>query len=1112
MMIRPWLMSLMFLAVVPAALLGAEAAAPKATVADTAAKASAIRHFESLVRPLLAAKCFQCHDDKKQKGDLRLDSRAALLLGGASGPAVVPGDESKSLFIKAISYEDKDLQMPPKGKLSDEEIAILTQWVKSGAVWPGEKAIGGAKVRSKMARITDEDRQYWFFQPLSKPAVPAVKQKDRVTNPVDAFILARLEAKGLSLAAPSSKVTLIRRATFDLHGLPPSPEEIESFIADTSADAYEKLIDRLLASPRYGERMARRWLDIVRYADSDGFRADEYRPHLWRYRDWVVDAFNSDMPYDQFVTAQLAGDQASPGDADSLVATGYLRLWPYEYNQRDVHKQWNEILDDVTANAGEVFLGLSMYCARCHNHKFDPILQEDYFKLRAFFEPILPDDTLTIASAKDRAAYDKKMTEWEEKTRDIREKIEAIEGPARASATRSAVAKFGDEIKVHLLAPVNELAPADRQIRDLAYRQVEHELKNIAGRIKGEKKTELDQLEVELKKFDHLKPAPLTPVTAIRDVSATPPPTMIPGDRRERLIEPGYLTVLFKDDEKDNGKPAADAAASERDAHFVAATKGNDSISKAASQTTGRRLELAHWINRTDNALTTRVIVNRIWQQHFGVGIVATANDFGRQGELPTHPELLDWLSGEFLTGGRTLKKLHRVIMLSQAYQQSSLAADNSIDPGNTLLWKQRSRRLEAEQIRDGMLMVSGELDLIMHGTGSSDGQDRRSIYLKFMRNNRPELIELFDGPDGFNSTSQRNVTTIAPQSLMLINGEWTLQRARKLAESARRTGGDNQSKMIADAYLRTFGRSPSASEISDVSAFITSRSKPMVAKPVDQPKEPQETIDKPKQGIVFEFGKGQLLQLADNPALKFEEFTIEAVILLKSNDNSASVRTIISQWDGATTNAGWSLGVTGKKSKHLPQSLILQLVGKNEDGQPAYDVVASGIKVEFNTLYHLSVSVKVGQADSNGIAFHLRPLLEGAAVQTAQVNHTVIKEIDNNLALTLGGRDGKSAGPHGWDGILANVRLYKEGLAPQQLLGGRSPKNDALIADWRFAADVIEKDVSGAGHHLTSRKLTGAAASISSEGSSDKSDPSFDAFVDFCHVLLNANEFLYVD
>ena len=1083
--------------------------------------AESTRFFEEKVRPLLVDKCFQCHDDKKQKGDLRLDSRAAMLLGGENGPAIVPGDIENSTIVKAIRYDDLAFQMPPKRKMKDEDIATLTRWIKLGAPWPGEEVTkGGVQVRPKTSKITDDDRNYWYFQPLKKSPVPVVKDKTRVTNAIDAFVLSKLEAAGLSYAPAADKLTLIRRATFDLHGLPPTQEEIDAFMSDSSADAFEKLLDRLLASPRYGERMGRRWLDLVRYSDSDGFRADEYRPHIWRYRDWVIRAFNADMPYDEFVTHQLAGDEAKPGDPDALIAMGYLRLFPYEYNQRDVHKQWNEIIDDVTTNAGEVFFGLSMHCARCHNHKFDPILQEDYYKLRAFFAPILPDDTITAASIADRAAYDRKMAIWLEKTKEIREKMEAIEAPVRAGAVRGAVNKFTEDLQAILNTPVDQLPPFERQIRYLAYRQVDREIGSVAGRIKGEKKAEYDKLEVELRKFDPFKPAPLTLVTAIRDVSAIAPQTKIPGDRLARVIEPGFLSVLSPEASASAGPlPGPGEGRHDDTVRFVSANNPKQASSpKPQASSTGRRLQLAQWITRPDNALTTRIIVNRLWQYHFGVGIVGTANDFGRQGDRPTHPELLDWLANEFVAGGWSFKKLHKTMMLSQAYQQVSHGVDNEIDPANTLLWKQRSQRLEAEQIRDAMLRASGELDLTMHGPGAADGSGRRSIYLKFMRNNRPELIETFDGPDGFNSIARRNVTTIAPQSLMLMNGEWTLTRARKLAEQARRLGGGDHAKMIDVAYGQALGRAASAQEKKDVLAFIDSQSKARKPEVLVKAK-PAATEQPSVEGIAIDYRKGQHMRLSDDASLKFEEFTVEAVFMLRSIDTNANVRTIASQWDGAQDKpGGWSIGVTGQRSKFMPQTVILQLVGRNEDGMTAYDVVVSGLKPNLNQLYHLIVRVQLSEQDSTGISFLLRPLIENAQTEVAEVGHTVIRDIDNNAAFVVGGRDAKgtNASTHGWDGVLSNVRLYKEAISPQQLVGGRSPKHDALVGDWRFGPDAFEKDSSGKGRDLKAINLSGEVATIepiaNDGGKTAGKDPRFEAFIDFCHVLLNSNEFLYVD
>jgi len=1105
-MLNRFLLIIVGLVACPAAL-----SAEGVTAKPQAFDAEAIRFFESKVRPVLVERCASCHDAKKHKGELRLDSRDAILTGGESGPALVPGDPAKSLLIKAISHADEDLQMPPKKKLGDDEIGLLTQWVKMGAPFPGSATDAapttGAKVRPKAAKISDDDRAYWFFQPLKTAAPPVVKNKARVANAVDAFLLEKLEAKGLSFAAPAEKATLIRRAIFDLHGLPPTPAEVDAFVNDASPNAYEKLVDRLLASPRYGERQARIWLDLVRYADSDGFKSDDYRPHIWRYRDWIIDAFNADLPYDRFVTAQLAGDEANPGDASSLIATGYLRLWPYEYNQRDVHKQWNEILDDTTGNIGEVFLGLSMHCARCHNHKFDPILQEDYFKLRAFVAAIMPDDSLTLPpAAKEAEEHAKKLATWNEKTKEIRAKIEAIEGPVRASVERGSLVKFIDDLQRVLTARAEELSPFDQQIRDLAYRQLLYEHKAVAGKIKGEKKAELDKLYAELRKFDAIKPAELTPVTAVRDVSAQAPPTVIPGDKENRAIEPGYLSVLVSD----GGERTVPVSVKQREA-------------ASGTAFTGRRLALAQWITRPDNAMAMRVVVNRLWQQHFSIGIVSTGNDFGTQGEPPTHPQLLDWLAGEFIAQGRSFKRMHKLIMMSEGYRQGSQGTGDSaaVDPGNTLLWKQRSYRLEAEAIRDAMLSASGELTDAMYGPGVAETASRRSVYLKFMRNNRPELIETFDGPDGFNSVSKRNVTTISPQALMLINGDWTLSRARKLADKARSDGEGITEKMIAAAYRQALGRSPTKDELKDGTAFVAGLMKREVHVAAASDAKPQAvtvTGGETVEGIAIDFRKNQQMRMADSAALKFEEFTIEAVFVLRSIDTNANVRVIASQWDGNPEHPGWSLGVTGQKSKHLPQSLILQLVGKNEDGQAAYDVVASGLKPQLNKAYHLVVTVKLSEVDSTGIAFHLRALDAGGQPsmteppEMSEVGHTVIKGIDNSLALVIGGRD-KQPG-HGWDGVLDDVRLYREGLSLQQLIGGRNPKKDALVGDWRFKADAFVKDSSGRGHDLTNQ---GGVEAKPLGGNTPPAKPQaldvgFEAFVDFCHVLLNSNEFLYVD
>ena len=485
--------------------------------------------------------------------------------------------------------------------------------------------------------------------------------------------------------------------TFDLTGLPPTPEEVDAFLADNRPDAYERLIDRLLASPRYGQRWGRHWLDLVRYAESDGYRQDAFRPHAWRYRDYVVRAFNTDKPYDRFLTEQLAGDELDPDDPELRVATGYLRLGTYEYNQRNVRGQWADILNDITDVTGEVFLGMSIGCARCHDHKFDPILQKDYYRLQAFFTPLLPRDDLTVATPRQYADYQAKYIAWEKAAADILREIKALEQPYRDKGTASAIAKFPDDIKEILAKPENDRSLLERQLGALAFRQIAFEHDQVPSLLKGTVKARWNELHQALKRYDDLRPVSLPRVLTATDLGPVSPPTLIPGDRKQDVIEPGYLSVL-------DPRPAQIRP------------------SQTAPQSTGRRLALARWLSRPDNPLSTRVIVNRVWQYHFGRGLAGTASDFGRMGEPPTHPELLDWLATEFVTAGWSLKPLHRLILTSATYRQaarrteSDLATGQRIDPENRLHWKRTVQRLDAEQIRDAMLAVSGELEPAIGG------------------------------------------------------------------------------------------------------------------------------------------------------------------------------------------------------------------------------------------------------------------------------------------------------------------------------------------------------------------------------------------------------------
>ena len=497
---------------------------------------------------VLEKNCFKCHSHvaNKIKGGLLLDSREAALAGGDTGPAMVAGKPEESLLLKAVSYRDPDLQMPPKeGKLADADITALTEWVKAGAPWPQAEKSGeaaGMKRRTK-GKITDEDRQWWAFQSVKNVLPPLVEKNALVRNDVDRFIVARLEKENLTPSPEASRAVLIRRVTFDLIGLPPTPAEVSAFVADTAPDAYERIVDRLLASPHYGERMARHWLDLVRYADGDGYRADDYRPDAWRFRDYVIRSFNADKPYTRFVQEQLAGDELFPKEPEAIIATGYLRHGIYEWNARDARGQWDTILNDLTDTTGDVFLGMGVQCARCHDHKFDPILQRDYYRLRAFFAPIQPGDRVAATDA-EVAAHADKMKTWDAKTASLRAEIAKLEQPYLDHAESNAVARFPDDIQAMIRKPAAERAPFEAQIATLAWRQVIYDWDRVDRTYKSDDKEKILALRRQLATMNKDKPAPLPVAFAAADVGPVAPPVFIPKKQALGEIEPGMLTLL----------------------------------------------------------------------------------------------------------------------------------------------------------------------------------------------------------------------------------------------------------------------------------------------------------------------------------------------------------------------------------------------------------------------------------------------------------------------------------------------------------------------------------------------------------------------------------------
>lgn len=762
------------------------------------------RFFEMHIRPLLIERCLKCHGEDAQKGGLRLDSREAVLAGGESGPAVTPGKPGESLLIEAINHAT--LEMPPDGKLPAPQIELLSRWVALGVPWGVDKlATPHDGLRESGVAFTAEDRAWRLLQPLQAASPPAIPGDTWSQGEIDRFLLVRLREHGLAPAPPAPPDVLVRRIYFDVTGLPPTAEQVEEFKTAAAMNrerAVTELVDRLLASPRYGERWARRWLDLVRYAESDGFKADDFRPDAWRYRDYVIAALNSDKPYDRFVQEQIAGDELAPHDSQAVIATGFLRLGIYEYNQRDVRGQWNDILNEITDVVSDSLLGLGMGCARCHDHKFDPILQKDYYRLRAFFEAILPRDGQVVATPQQQTEYHVARSSWEAATEDIRRELEAIERPYLERAFEASVTKFPRDILAMIRKSPAERTPQETQLAELALRQPKYDQDryDFAAKLKGEEKAKWEALRRKLAEFDGIRPAALDTACVAGDVGPIAPPTTIPGNESAN-IEPGWLTLFGQ-------QP------------FPV---------EPLSQSTGRRTALAKWITAPDNALTLRVAVNRLWQHHFGRGLVATASDFGRLGESPSHPELLDWLADRFVRDGFSLKAMHRRLLTSAAYAQSSQAAPMAgvaalaahVDPENRLLWRASSRRLEAEEIRDSLLQASGELDLSMGGPSFQGAGARRAIYMRVMRNQRDPLMDAFDAPFAFASTSERTATCTPSQSLLMINGQIILERAKATAARIA-AAAESDADRAGEAYRLVLSRAASQAEIEAAIGFLS--------------------------------------------------------------------------------------------------------------------------------------------------------------------------------------------------------------------------------------------------------------------------------------------------
>ncbi len=808
--------------------------------------------------------CIQCHG-ADQKSGLDLRSREALLKGSNRGAAIIPGNSKDSLLYKYISGA-KSPRMPIGGELEEDDIEAIETWIDKGAVWPATLTIKPANAANfKEKEITAEHRKYWAFVKPERAPIPVVKNAAWVKNPIDAFILAELEKKSLRPSAPADKATLLRRVTFDLTGLPPTPKELGDFLNDKSANAYEKIVDRLLNSPRYGERWAQHWLDVVRFGETNGFELDAERPQSWRYRDYVVNALNADKPYDKFLQEQIAGDEIAPNSFETQIATGFLRAGPQHVVAGNLDKAElrQEYLTETMFTIGSGVLGLTVGCARCHDHKFDPILQSDFYKLQSFFAAT--DNTeFSPASEAEKESYKAALKTHEEKLNPIKEQIREIEKPYEAQIRTERRAKLEPRYLQAFDAPKEKRTPEQKEDARYVERILEIKYEDLLQVLPADVKAKRAALRRKIHDAVWDEPSALPKAQVIAD-RLDPIPTSFVFKGGEvhtptREVQPQFPRVLLP---PNTNEPA--------------------SISKIA-KSTGRRTALANWLTAPENPLTARVMVNRLWHHHFGRGLVATPNDFGRNGAGVTNQALLDWLAVTFREGvadfgmqnadsksspqptisnsqskAWSLKRLHKLMVMSATYQQSSApnpqsAIPNpqsvnpqSVDPENKLLWRANRQRLDAEAIRDAILATTGTLTEQFGGPSvrvplepevvenifteyepdnlwpvhpDAKQHTRRSLYLMRKRNVRLPLLVAYDAPDLMSVCGARNISVHSLQALTMLNSDFMLAQSKALTVRLF-AEAKSERAMFIKLYQLALGRAPRADEIKATMVFL---------------------------------------------------------------------------------------------------------------------------------------------------------------------------------------------------------------------------------------------------------------------------------------------------
>ena len=862
------------------------------------AQKGGINFFEKEIRPILIEHCYECHSSgKKVRGGLLLDSRAGIEAGGDSGRVITPGDPEASRLVNAIRYKNRDLQMPPKNKLSAGAILKLEEWIRMGAPDPRDKP--STKISTQRGMSVEEGRTFWSFQPVARPTIPKL-ESSFIRSPIDAFVLNLLSGSNLSPAPEADKRTLIRRATQNLTGLPPTHEEVKAFLNDDCPNAYQKLIERLLASPQYGVHWGRHWLDVARYADSNGLDENLGFGNAWRYRDYVVNAFNSDKPYDKFLIEQIAGDLIEHASQESMTATCFLQLGPKVLAEPDIKKLEMDVIDEQLDTLGKTFLGMTFGCARCHDHKFDPILQTDYYSLAAIFK-----STTTLEEVKPGARkqwyehpigtdeeneriglIDEKIKELKSAASTYKSKeIVRLRGVARSNATEYLVACLDFEpgaslrhvesiakprglhtrilhhCRMHLnynrdqpfFADWHRFAKAgDKEGLRSHYSTLLKETQDAfkAARKKDPKTKKLEDARLESARAALYNNAgflavpnvdtfafdakTLTEYRRLQEVArefetSAPDKAGLMGVSEGEIVD--TLPVLIRGNHNSPGKEVRRG--------FPLVMRSSEKPTLFSIKTSGR-LELARWMASPEHPLTARVMVNRIWAWHFGRGLVTDTENFGVRSERPSNPELLDWLAAEFVKSGWSIKAMHRLILNSSTWRMDSRHPDQAMhfraDPENRLHWKQNLRRLQAEQIRDSILAVSGQLDQTLGGKTlplrnrqmvfNHTSKDRtkynslrRAAYLPVIRNNLYPLFEQFDFPDPTIPTGTRNETVIAPQALILLNDPLVMDSAEALAKQVSKLG--SRENGIHQAWMACFQRMPQDTELEGSLVFL---------------------------------------------------------------------------------------------------------------------------------------------------------------------------------------------------------------------------------------------------------------------------------------------------